>query len=94
MRRSAFVGLLLTGILVFDLLLGISLGERHKRLKGDQDVLRLVVKELGSSDLVIATEARYTRHPAVSDGVVPFMDHPADIEHFPSGSFFHPVKAQ
>ncbi len=45
---------------------------------------------LGLTDLCIATEARYTRHPAISDHVVPFMDHPGAIEHFPSGSFWAP----
>ena len=45
---------------------------------------------LGLSDMALVTEARYTRHPAVSDRVAPFMDHPGDIEHFPSGSFFAP----
>lgn len=43
------------------------------------------------TDLAVSTEARYTRHPAVSDPVVPFMDHPGGLEHFPSGSFFTPV---
>jgi len=47
---------------------------------------------LGLSDLALSTEARYTRHPAASDRVVPFMDHPCAIEHFPSGSFFRPVQ--
>ena len=45
---------------------------------------------LGLTDLCIATEARYTRHPAVSDPVAPFMDHPEAIEHFPTGSFWAP----
>ena len=54
--------------------------------------MRLIVGELGCSDLAVATEARYTRHPSVSDGVVPFMDHPADIGHFPTGSFWLPVE--
>ena len=94
MRKGAFVGLLLACIVIIDIVLGITLAERHNRFKREQGVLRLVVRELGSPDLVIATEAWYTRHPAVSDGVVPFMDHPADIEHFPSGSFYHPVKMQ
>lgn len=48
----------------------------------------IVVAGLGLTDLVVATEARYTRHPAVSDGLAPFMDHPGAIEHFPSGSFW------
>lgn len=45
---------------------------------------------LGLTDLCVATEARYTRHPAVSDPVAPFMDHPGAIEHFPTGSFWAP----
>ncbi len=49
---------------------------------------KVVVAGLGLSDLVVATEARYTRHPAVSDAMVPVMDHPGAIEHFPSGSFW------
>jgi hypothetical protein len=50
----------------------------------------IVVASLGATDLCLATEARYTRHPAVSDRVVAVMDHPGAIEHFPSGSFFTP----
>lgn len=50
----------------------------------------VAVAALGLSDLCVATEARYTRHPAVSDAIVPFMDHPAAMEHFPSGSFWAP----
>lgn len=44
----------------------------------------------GLSDLCIATDARYTRHPAVSDEVAPYMDHPGNLEHFPTGSFWVP----
>lgn len=51
---------------------------------------RVVVAALGLTDLSLATEARYTRHPAVTDPLVPFMDHPGAIEHFPSGSFWAP----
>lgn len=51
-----------------------------------------MVMLMGLSDLALSTEARYTRHPAVSDEVVPFMDHPGALEHFPSGSFFKPVR--
>ena len=47
---------------------------------------------LGLSDLALSTEARYTRHPAVSDRVVIGMDHPGSLDHFPSGSFFNPIK--
>lgn len=50
----------------------------------------IATSALGLTDLCIATEARYTRHPAVTDMMVPFMDHPGAIEHFPTGSFWAP----
>lgn len=53
-------------------------------------VLTAVTSGLGLSDLAVATEARYTRHPAVSDPMAPFMDHPGAMEHFPTGSFWAP----
>ena len=48
----------------------------------------VVTAGLGLTDLCLTTEARYTRHPAVSDPIAPFMDHPGALEHFPSGSFW------
>ena len=48
----------------------------------------IVTAGLGLTDLCLATEARYTRHPAVSDPIAPFMDHPGAMEHFPTGSFW------
>ena len=51
-----------------------------------------LVHGLGATDLAVATEARYTRHPAVSDPVAPFMDGPGSLEHFPTGSFWAPVR--
>lgn len=53
---------------------------------------RMTVRVLGLADLAVSTEARYTRHPAVSDQLAPFMDHPGGLEHFPSGSFLAPVR--
>lgn len=53
--------------------------------------LEVATSGLGLTDLAVATEARYTRHPAVSDPVAPFMDHPGAIEHFPTGAFWLPV---
>ncbi|MDZ7640916.1 MAG: hypothetical protein U5J62_02645 [Desulfurivibrio sp.] len=52
--------------------------------------LHIVTAALGLTDLAVATEARYTRHPAVSDPLAAFMDHPGAIEHFPTGSFWAP----
>jgi hypothetical protein len=83
---SLFLALLLTleGALFID-----SQGRRK-----DQDAalaqLEVVTSGLGLTDLAVATEARYTRHPAVSDPMAPFMDHPGAIEHFPTGSFWLP----
>ena len=52
--------------------------------------LQLLIQHLGLSDLCLATDARYIRHLAVSDGVAPFMDQPGAIEHFPTGTFWKP----
>lgn len=58
-------------------------------LASDQAIQAIAVAGLGLTDLCVATEARYTRHPAVSDPMAPFMDHPGAIEHFPTGSFWN-----
>lgn len=62
-----------------------SAGIRQQRNAATWDI---VTAGLGLTDLCVATEARYTRHPAVSDPIAPFMDHPGAIEHFPTGSFW------
>lgn len=51
---------------------------------------RALVRELGLSDLSFFTEARYTRHPSQADRHTPFQDHPAALEHFPTGSLLPP----
>ena len=51
---------------------------------------RALVKELGLTDLCLFTEARYTRHLSQADWQTPFQDHPAALEHFPSGSVVSP----
>lgn len=62
------------------------------RIASQAHILNIATAGLGLTDLCVATEARYTRHPAVSDPVVPFMDHPGAIEHFPTGSFWAPPR--
>jgi hypothetical protein len=47
---------------------------------------REIVRVLTLTDLCLFTEARYTRHPSMSDLYAPFQDHPMSLEHFPSGS--------
>lgn len=86
--------------LVFSMLLGLLLAldgvlfldglVRRKAQDATLAQLEVATSGLGLTDLAVATEARYTRHPAVSDPVVPFMDHPGAIEHFPTGAFWLP----
>jgi hypothetical protein len=90
MRISFVYVLIIVVIMVCDLCLFFSIRDSRGEWRNDVAVMRQAVKELGLSDLAISTEARYTRHPAVSDPVVPFMDHPGAMEHFPSGSFWRP----
>lgn len=79
--------LLLCGV---DLSLFAHSQQRKVRYGKDEALYDVAAAGLGLTDLCVATEARYTRHPAVSDPVAPFMDHPGAIEHFPTGSFWAP----
>ena len=49
-----------------------------------------LVEDLRLSDLVLFTEARYTRHLSQADLHSAFQDHPVALEHFPSGSLLPP----
>ncbi len=49
-----------------------------------------LTSQLGLTDLCLATEARYTRHPALTDDLAPFMDYPQALDYFPSGLFWAP----
>ena len=48
------------------------------------------VKTLELTDLVLSTEARYTRHLTQADYFAPFQDYPSALEHFPGGSLLPP----
>ncbi len=91
--RSAYIFIFLVVVLlVADVFLfRFSVNEYTDR-QTQVKVMQTLVQRFGLSDLVIATEARYTRHPAVSDKMAPYMDHPGSIEHFPTGSFWSPPK--
>ena len=52
----------------------------------------LLSNGLSSIDLALFTEARYTRHPSQADRFTPFQEHPASLEHFPSGSIAAPPR--
>lgn len=52
--------------------------------------LAVLAGRLGSTDLCLFTDARYTRHPSLADYNTPFQDSPLALEHFPSGSLLAP----
>jgi len=62
---------------------------REERTEGSAAAIALV-ERLGLTDLVLFTEARYTRHPSQADLQSAFQDHPAALEHFPTGSLMPP----
>lgn len=83
--RKADVALAVLAILL--LLFGLTLADAAWRSQQlDRAANRALVRELGLTDLSLYTEARYTRHPSQADRHAPFQDHPAALEHFPTGS--------
>ena len=75
-------------VLVIDTIILSHVSVRKEHYRDSSHLSNIVTAGLGLTDLCLSTEARYTRHPAVSDPLAPFMDHPGAIEHFPSGSFW------
>lgn len=86
---------LLTLLSVFFLIYGgVAVMTEDIRREQEQTFLqmRALVSFLGVTDLALSTEARYTRHPAVSDSLVIGMDHPGALDHFPSTMFWAPIR--
>lgn len=52
---------------------------------------RQLVVVLSLTDLALWSEARYTRHPSMTDLFSPFQDHPGAPEHFPAGALLAPT---
>ena len=90
MRPSAYLVGVLTLIVVSGVFVCTVIEKQRGRYLASWPESVKAVRVFGLSDLALSTEARYTRHPAVSDMVAPFMNHPEGLEHFPSGSFFAP----
>ncbi len=87
--RPSVIFLALIGVLAMvDSALFLHRQQRQAQSVADSNLRQITVASLGLTDLSLATEARYTRHPAVTDPMVPFMGHPGAFEHFPSGSFW------
>ena len=49
-----------------------------------------MVRGLQLTDIALFTDARYIRHLSQADLHTPFQEHPAALEHFPSGSLVSP----
>jgi hypothetical protein len=92
MRPASYLCLALLMLVTFGTVLIHSLIDKRRAYVSTWQETRKVVQVLGLADLAVSTEARYTRHPAQSDPLAPFMDHPGGLEHFPSGSFLAPVR--
>lgn len=90
MRPALVFAVLLGFLLIFDGALLVDGISRRKVEAITLSRLEVLTGALGLTDLAVSTEARYTRHPAVSDPIAPFMDHPGAIEHFPTGAFWLP----
>ena len=89
MRPAQSFFLIIFSLLVLDTALYFHVRFQQETWQGPAAHLNdIVTAGLGLTDLCLATEARYTRHPAVSDPLAPFMDHPGAMEHFPTGSFW------
>ena len=88
MRPSKILFIVFTVLAIVDTGLYFHAVRIGSTLRSDYAIQSIAVSGLGLTDLAVATEARYTRHPAVSDTMAPFMDHPGAIEHFPTGSFW------
>jgi hypothetical protein len=75
------------------LVLGLILLHAHRRTENDLPRLQqlgLIVEHYGLTDLCLATDARYTRHPSQADWHTSFQSHPMALDHFPSGSLIRP----
>jgi len=90
MRES---GICLSLLVICILLLGLMFAHASLQQRADGffiERLAAVVKDLELTDLALFTEARYTRHLSQADRFAAFQDHPAALEHFPTGSIAGP----
>lgn len=80
--------MLLGAFLLGASLLHAAIGQPADRAQAEAS--QELVRELRLTGLALFTEARYTRHPALTDRFSPFQNHPTALEHFPSGSLIRP----
>jgi len=89
--RKSTTFLLLIAVLTIALLLSILDAGMRRTQTADRLVMEAqLVAGLELTDLVISTEARYTRHWSQADYHAAFQDYPSALEHFPAGSLLPP----
>ncbi len=82
------------GLVVLEIVVAVTLAatgsarEQHQQQTREDN--RLMVRELGLTDLALSTGTSYTRHPSQADLFAPYNEHPCAFEHFPAGSFLPP----
>jgi hypothetical protein len=84
-KSDLFFSFLVAGVALMYLMFMDAAISRYLDRKFVQE-RREIVRTLMLTDLCLFTEARYTRHPSMTDLNTPFQDHPMALEHFPSGS--------
>lgn len=90
MRKStAFFSFIALGLIVIALLYIQSRFELSWHNATRKEIAG-IVKILKLTDMVLSTDARYTRHPSQADLFSAFQDYPCSIEHFPTGSVIPP----
>jgi len=89
-RPSDALFLFLAYLLLWVFLLGCDAVRRNQESRTRIAMESSIVRTYGLTDLCLASEARYTRHPSQADIHAPFQDHPMALEHFPSGSLIPP----
>lgn len=88
MRPSYIFALFFTSLIGINFSFFLLLNGSDQRSSIEQ--MNHVTRLSGLTDPSYTTEARYTRHPGLTDTLVPFMDHPGALEHFPSSSMLAP----
>jgi hypothetical protein len=86
---TGFLAVLAAGYLLLGAA-ALSAGARQRARGPELEQSAALVKGLGLTDLCLFGEARYTRHLSQADRFTPFQEHPAALEHFPSGSLVAP----
>ena len=90
-KSTIFICLTTVNALLFGLISSHALLQQKISIHA-RGANRELVKKLQLTDLCLFTEARYTRHPSMADNHAAFQEHPAGLDHFPSGSILLPVK--